>query len=38
MSRHHEIPATPENMVWGYFDAVVPPVLEVDSGDTVTHS
>ena len=36
MSRHHEIPATPENMVWGYFDATVPPVLEVDSGDTVT--
>ena len=36
MSRHHEIPATPENMVWGYFDAAVPPVLEVDSGDTVT--
>jgi acetamidase/formamidase len=36
MSRHHEIPATPDNMVWGYFDATVAPVLEVDSGDTVT--
>jgi acetamidase/formamidase len=36
MSRHHEIPATPETMVWGYFDAALPPVLEVDSGDTVT--
>ena len=36
MSRHHDIPATPENMVWGYFDAAVSPVLEVNSGDTVT--
>ena len=35
MSRHHEIPATPESMVWGYFDATLPPVLEVASGDTV---
>ncbi len=34
MSRHHEIPATPESMVWGYFDATLPPVLEIDSGDT----
>ena len=32
---HHEIPATPENMVLGYLDATTPPVLEVDSGDTV---
>jgi acetamidase/formamidase len=36
MSRHHEIPATPDNMVWGYFDAAIPPVLEIDSGDSVT--
>ena len=36
MSTHHEIPATPENMVLGYFDATLPPVLEVASGDTVT--
>jgi acetamidase/formamidase len=36
MSRHHEIPATPENMVWGYFDAMLAPVLEIDSGDSVT--
>ncbi len=32
---HHEIPATYENMVWGYFDAATPPVLTVASGDTV---
>lgn len=36
MSRHHVIPPTPETMVWGYFDATLEPVLEVDSGDTVT--
>ena len=33
---HHEIPATPENMVLGYLDATTPPVLEINSGDTVT--
>jgi acetamidase/formamidase len=32
----HEIPATPENMVWGYLDATVKPVLTVNSGDVVT--
>ena len=32
---HHEIPATPDNMVLGYLDATTPPVLVVDSGDTV---
>ena len=26
MSSHHEIPATPETMVLGYFDAALPPV------------
>jgi acetamidase/formamidase len=36
MSRHHAIPATPEAMVWGYFDATEPPILEIDSGDTVS--
>ncbi len=36
MSTHHEIPATPETMVLGYFDAALPPVLTVKSGDTVT--
>ena len=34
--RHHDIPDTPEFMVLGYLDAATPPVLEVDSGDTVT--
>ena len=36
MSTHHEIPAVPENMVWGYLDSATPPVLRVASGDTVT--
>ena len=32
----HEIAASPETVHWGIFDAALPPVLEVDSGDTVT--
>ncbi|WP_428532232.1 acetamidase/formamidase family protein [Rhodopila sp.] len=36
MAQHHDIPATPENMVLGYLDATTPPVLEVASGDTVS--
>ncbi|BBE73562.1 acetamidase/formamidase family protein [Oharaeibacter diazotrophicus] len=36
MARHHEIPATPENMVYGFLDARQPPVLRIASGDTVT--
>ena len=28
MPTHHEIPATPDNMVLGYFDAATPPVLD----------
>jgi acetamidase/formamidase len=36
MAQHHEIPAAPETMVYGYLDATTPPVLEVDSGDSVT--
>ena len=32
---HHTIEPLPENMVWGYLDAAVPPVLRVASGDTV---
>jgi acetamidase/formamidase len=35
MPRQHEIAPLPENMVWGYLDAAVPPVLTVASGDTV---
>lgn len=36
MASHHEIPPTPENLVWGYVDAAVKPVAKVASGDTVT--
>lgn len=36
MARHHEIPLTPDTMVWGFLDARQPPVLHVASGDTVT--
>lgn len=36
MSTHHEIPATPDKMVLGCFDAALPSVLEIESGDTVT--
>ncbi|WP_227323596.1 acetamidase/formamidase family protein [Acidisoma silvae] len=32
---HHLIPARPESMVFGYLDARIPPVLTVNSGDTV---
>jgi len=35
MPKHHEIPATPETMVWGTLAAATPPILTVDSGDTV---
>ena len=36
MPTHHDIPDTPENMVLGFLDATTKPILEVDSGDTVT--
>jgi acetamidase/formamidase len=32
----HRIAATPENVRWGVFDAAIPPVLTINSGDTVT--
>ena len=35
MSTHHQIPPEPENMVWGYFDPALEPILTVASGDTV---
>lgn len=35
MSRHHEVAPAPKNMVWGYLDAAVPPILTIRSGDTV---
>ena len=36
MSTRHEIPPTPDCMVWGYLDSATRPVLQVASGDTVT--
>ena len=36
MPRHHDIPVTPDTMVWGTFDSAATPVLRVASGDTVT--
>ncbi|MBX2854274.1 MAG: acetamidase/formamidase family protein [Rhodobacteraceae bacterium] len=30
-----ELSAAPENLFWGYMDAAIPPVLEIDSGETV---
>lgn len=35
MTDHH-LPATPETIRWGMFDATFPPVLEIESGDVVT--
>lgn len=32
----HELAATPDTVRWGMFDATIPPVLEVSSGDRVT--
>lgn len=31
----HTLDPTPETVRWGYFDAAVEPVLEIESGDTV---
>jgi acetamidase/formamidase len=31
----HTLHAAPETVAWGYFDAALPPVLTVDSGETV---
>jgi len=35
MSTHHQIAPEPENMVWGYFDPALEPILTIASGDTV---
>ena len=32
----HRLSASPETIRWGIFDAAFPPILTVDSGDTVT--
>jgi len=36
MSEHHELYASAKNTHWGFFDASLPPVLRIDSGDRVT--
>ncbi len=36
MPAHHEIPATPEALIWGSLDATTAPVVTVESGDVVT--
>ncbi|HEY0205650.1 MAG TPA: acetamidase/formamidase family protein [Acetobacteraceae bacterium] len=33
---HHRVPATPDTVRWGTFSAEYPPVLTVQSGDSVT--
>ena len=35
MNKTHQLKATPRSVHWGYFDASLPPVLEIGSGDTV---
>ena len=35
---HHRLEAGADTVHWGYFDAALPPVLTVESGDTVTIS
>lgn len=36
MSRHHVLQSSPGTCHWGYLDAALKPVLDVQSGDTVT--
>jgi acetamidase/formamidase len=36
MSEHHTVACRPANCHWGFFDAALPPVLAVASGDTVS--
>jgi acetamidase/formamidase len=35
MAKTHRLDPSPETVHWGYFDAQIPPRLEVESGDTV---
>jgi acetamidase/formamidase len=32
---HHVLKPTPKTVIWGYYDASVPPVLRIHAGDTV---
>ena len=36
MPTHHHLEATPQTVHWGHWDASLPPVLHIRSGDTVT--
>jgi acetamidase/formamidase len=36
MPQHHVVPSSPETCHWGYFDAGLPPVATIRSGDRVT--
>jgi acetamidase/formamidase len=33
---HHHLPSSPETVHWGWFDATLPHVLTIDSGDRLT--
>src|SRR5688572_29124493 len=33
--RTHDLPLTPQHVHWGYYDARVPPVLRIATGDRV---
>src|SRR5580698_9715514 len=35
-SRHYSLPATPENVQWGWYDPTEKPKLTIHSGDTVS--
>src|SRR2546425_2436671 len=35
-AKHHKLPATPENVQWGWLDPKEPPKLTIESGDTVS--
>ncbi len=35
-SRHHVLPATPQNVQWGWYDPGEKPRLVVNSGDTIS--
>src|SRR5947209_13260861 len=34
-AQKHTLKATPKTVAWGYYDAAAPPVLTINSGDTV---
>jgi acetamidase/formamidase len=36
LSQHHRLKSAGETCHWGYFDAAIPPVLRIESGDHVT--